>query len=311
VTLRVGEQFARSRLPVDVLGRPAGLLCRCALRRDEATDYLPGRLRTRHTNDVDLPPPSLDSVALPLRIAGLHKRFGDNVALNDLSIAVPHGACYGLVGPNGSGKSTTMRTVVGLSRPDSGIVEVCGIRTDQDIIGVRRVMGVMLDPLQLFDRLSAREFVATIGELRQLEPDVVRARSDEMFDVLEITNDADRPIAGYSHGMRKKTALIAALLHRPRLVMLDEPFEGVDPVSTRTMRSMLDRFRRGGGTVLLSTHVMDVVERVCDHIGVIRDGRIVVAGPIDEIRAGRSLEDAFIDAVGAIEANTANLDWLG
>jgi len=260
---------------------------------------------------VDLPPPSLDSVPLPLRIAGLNKRFGDKVALNDLSINVPHGACYGLVGPNGSGKSTTMRTVVGLSRADSGTVEVCGIRTDQDIIGVRRMMGVMLDPLQLFDRLTAREFVATIGELRQLEPDVVRARSDEMFDVLEITDDADRPIAGYSHGMRKKTALITALLHRPRLVMLDEPFEGVDPVSTRTMRSMLDRFRAGGGTVLLSTHVMDVVERVCDHIGVIRDGQIVVSGSIDDVRAGRSLEDAFIDAVGADDASTAGLDWLG
>ncbi len=260
---------------------------------------------------MDLPPPSIEPVALPLRIAGLNKRFGDKVALNDLSIAVPHGACYGLVGPNGSGKSTTMRTVVGLSRQDSGTVEVCGIRTDEDIIGVRRVMGVMLDPLQLFDRLSAREFVATIGELRQLEADVVQARSDEMFDVLEISQDADRPIAGYSHGMRKKTALIAALIHRPRLVMLDEPFEGVDPVSTRTMRSMLDRFRAGGGTVLLSTHVMDVVERVCDHIGVIRDGQIIVAGPIDVIRAGRSLEDAFIDAVGANDANIADLNWLG
>ncbi len=265
----------------------------------------------RHNEGVDLPPPSLESVESPLRITDLHKRFGDKVALNGLTMNVPHGACYGLVGPNGSGKSTTMRTVVGLARQDQGVIEVCGIRTDQDIIGVRRLMGVMLDPLQLFDRLSAREFVATIGELRQLDAEVVRARSDEMFEVLDIVHDADRPIAGYSHGMRKKTALISALLHRPRLVMLDEPFEGVDPVSTRTMRAMLDRFRAGGGTVLLSTHVMDVVERVCDHIGVIRDGRIVVAGPIDEIRAGRSLEDAFIDAVGATDTSVADLSWLG
>lgn len=260
---------------------------------------------------VDLPPPSLESAPVPLRITGLSKRFGDKVALDDLSIVVPHGACYGLVGPNGSGKSTTMRTVVGLARPDSGTIEVCGVRADQDIIGVRRLMGVMLDPLQIFDRLSAREFVSTIGELRQLDPEVVRSRSDEMFRVLEIDSDANRPIAGYSHGMRKKTALIAALLHRPRLVMLDEPFEGVDPVSTRTMRAMLDRFRAGGGTVILSTHVMDVVERVCDHIGVIRHGRIVAAGPIEQIRAGRSLEDAFIDAVGATETGHADLDWLG
>jgi ABC-2 type transport system ATP-binding protein len=260
---------------------------------------------------VELPPPTLESIAAPLRITGLTKHFGDRRALDELTLTVPHGACYGLVGPNGSGKSTTMRTVVGLARPDSGTVEVCGIRTDQDIIGVRRVMGVMLDPLQIFDRLTAREFVATIGELRQLDADVVADRSAEMFTVLEIADDADRPIASYSHGMRKKTALIAALLHRPRLIMLDEPFEGVDPVSTRTMRAMLDTFRAGGGTVILSTHVMDVVERVCTHIGVIRAGRIVASGPIEEIRDGRSLEDAFIKAVGAEEASTATLVWLG
>jgi ABC-2 type transport system ATP-binding protein len=204
-----------------------------------------------------------------------------------------------------------MRTVVGLARADRGTIEVCGVRTDIDIIGVRRAIGVMLDPLQLFDRLSAREFISTIGELRGIDDQVVAARSAEMFDVLEIDEDADRPIAEYSHGMRKKTALIAALIHRPRLVMLDEPFEGVDPLSTRTMREMLDRFRSGGGTIILSTHVMDVVERVCDHIGVIRNGRIVVAGPIDEVRAGRRLEDAFIDAVGGHGARTAALDWLG
>ena len=257
---------------------------------------------------MDLPPPTLQSVASPLRIVGLTKRFGDKVALDELTLTIPHGACYGLVGPNGSGKSTTMRTVVGLARADSGTIEVCGVRTDIDIIGARRTMGVMLDPLQLFDRLSAREFISTIGALRRLDVDVVAARSAEMFDVLEIDDDADRPIAGYSHGMRKKTALIAALIHRPRLVLLDEPFEGVDPVSTRTMRLMLDRFRSGGGTVVLSTHVMDVVERVCDHIGVIRGGRIVVSGPIDDVRAGRRLEDAFIDAVGATRARGAELD---
>ena len=263
---------------------------------------------------MELPPPTPSSAAgitPPLRIIGLTKRFGDQIALDGLTFTVPHGACYGLVGPNGSGKSTTMRTVVGLARPDAGSVEVCGVRTDVDIIAVRRAMGVMLDPLQLFERLTAREFVATIGELRGLDSDTVRQRSDEMFDVLEITDDADRAIAGYSHGMRKKTALIAALMHRPRLVMLDEPFEGVDPVSTRTMRTMLDRFRAGGGSILLSTHVMDVVERVCDHIAVIRGGRIVVSGPIGDIRQGRSLEDAFIDAVGARTEDAALLDWLG
>ena len=247
----------------------------------------------------------------PLRIVDLCKRFGGTVALDHLDLEVPPGSCYGLLGPNGSGKSTTMRVVVGLVRPDHGVVEVCGVRTDHDIIAVRRSVGVMLDPLRMFDRLSARELVDTLAAVRSLDLDVARSRADGLFAALEMDDDADRPIAGYSHGMRKKTALVAALVHRPRLVVLDEPFEGVDPVSTRTMRSMLDRFRAGGGTVVLSTHVMDVVERVCDHVGVIRSGRIVLAGPIADVRAGRSLEDAFIDAVGAGRQAHAELDWMG
>lgn len=288
----------------------------------------------RQTGAVDLPPPRLNgppdaasraptspltgplagSLAAPLadsplRIHGLTKSYGATRAIDGLTFEVPLGACYGLVGPNGSGKSTTMRAVVGLVRPDAGTIEVCGV-TD-DILAVRRSMGVMLDPLQLFDRLTAWEYVATIGQLRELDTDTIEHRSTELFSVLDILDDADRPIAGYSHGMRKKTALAAALLARPRLVMLDEPFEGVDPVSTRAMRSMLDRFRSGGGTVVLSTHVMDIVERVCDHVGVIHRGRMVASGPIDELRNGRRLEDAFIDVVGASDVDADALEWLG
>ena len=250
------------------------------------------------------------SDAVTLRIVGLRKSFGSKVAIDDLTFDVPTGACYGLVGPNGSGKSTTMRSVVGLVRPDAGHIEVCGVSVADDVRATRRAMGVMLDPLQLFDRLTAWEFVETIGQLRELDADIVQVRTAELFDVLALGDDARRPIAEYSHGMRKKTALAAAMLARPRLVMLDEPFEGVDPVSTRVMRSMLDRFRAGGGTVLLSTHVMDIVERVCDHVGVIDHGRIVASGPIDELRAGRRLEDAFIDVVGGSDIDERALDWL-
>ena len=255
---------------------------------------------------MQLPPP----VPSPLRIHGLTKRFGSTTAIDGLTLEVPQGACYGLVGPNGSGKSTTMRAVVGLVRPDAGTIEVCGVRVDEDALTTRRAMGVMLDPLQLFDRLTAWEFVETIGALRDLDVDIARTRAAELFGVLDLLDDADRPIAGYSHGMRKKTALAAALLARPRVVMLDEPFEGVDPVSTRTMRLMLDRFRSGGGTVVLSTHVMDIVERVCDHVGVIHRGRLVASGPIDRLRDGRRLEDAFIDVVGASDVDDDALGWL-
>jgi ABC-2 type transport system ATP-binding protein len=269
---------------------------------------------TTSTDASSLPAPTFSGLAhhdIPLRIRGLTKSYGTTQALNELSLDVPLGACYGLVGPNGSGKSTTMRAVVGLVRPDAGTIEVCGARVDKDVMATRQAMGVMLDPLQLFDRLSAWEFVDTIGSLRGLDADTVQTRSAELFTVLDLTDDADRPIAGYSHGMRKKTALVAALLARPRLLMLDEPFEGVDPVSTRAMRRMLDQFRAGGGTVVLSTHVMDIVERVCDEIGVIHHGRLVASGPIDELRAGRRLEDAFIDVVGAPDVSDSTLGWLG
>jgi ABC-2 type transport system ATP-binding protein len=252
------------------------------------------------------PPPEL----APLRILGLSKRFGDTVALDHLSLSVPRGSCFGLVGPNGSGKSTTLRSVVGLVRPDGGLVEVCGIDVSTDVVAARGEMGVVLDPLQLFDRLSARELLSTLGEIRGLDPALVAERADELFAVLQLTDDADRHIAGYSHGMRKKTALAAALLHRPRLLLLDEPFEGVDPVSARTMRAMLDRFRSGGGTVVLSSHVMDLVERLCDYVAVIHRGRVVASGPTEALRAGRRLEDAFIDVVGAGTVDEEALAWL-
>jgi ABC-2 type transport system ATP-binding protein len=256
---------------------------------------------------MSFPPP----VTFPLRIRGLTKWFGETLALNQLTLDVPAGSCFGLVGPNGSGKSTTLRSVIGLVRYDSGVIEVCGHDLASDLQLARSTTGVVLDPLQLFERLTAREFLGTLGELRGLDRDLVAERSAQLLHTLQLTGDADRQIAGYSHGMRKKTSLAAALLHRPRLLLLDEPFEGVDPVSARAMRSMLDRFRAGGGTVVLSSHVMDLVERLCDHIGVIHHGQVVASGPTDELRDGRRLEDAFIDVVGATDVDDQSLIWLG
>ncbi len=256
---------------------------------------------------MSLPPPA----AMPLRIAGLTKWFGETLALDALTLDVPAGSCFGLVGPNGSGKSTTLRSVIGLMRPDGGSIQVCGHDISTELQLARTKIGVVLDPLQLFERLTAREFLTTMGELRQLDPDLVSERSSQLFDTLQLTVDADRQIAGFSHGMRKKTALAAAVLHRPRLLLLDEPFEGVDPVSARTMRSMLDRFRAGGGTVVFSSHVMDLVERLCDHVAVMHHGRVVASGRTEDLRNGRRLEEAFIDVVGASEVDDDALSWLG
>jgi ABC-2 type transport system ATP-binding protein len=254
-----------------------------------------------------LPPP----VTPPLAIAGLTKWFGSTLALDQLTLDVPAGSCFGLVGPNGSGKSTTLRSVIGLVRTDAGSIRVCGHDIAHELQAARASMGVVLDPLQLFERLTAREFLMTMGELRGMERDVAAERAEQLFATLQLSDDASRQIAGYSHGMRKKTALAAALLHRPRLLLLDEPFEGVDPVSARAMRAMLDRFRVGGGTVVFSSHVMDLVERLCDHVAVIHHGRVVARGPIDALRDGRRLEDAFIDVVGGSESDPDALAWLG
>jgi ABC-2 type transport system ATP-binding protein len=256
---------------------------------------------------MSFPPPVVE----PLRIRGLTKWFGSHQALDALDLDVPAGSCFGLVGPNGSGKSTTLRSVVGLVRPDAGSIAVCGVDVATDLRRARATMGVVLDPLQLFERLTAREFLSTMGELRGLDTGLVAERSEQLFATLALADDADRQIAGYSHGMRKKTALASAVLHRPRLLLLDEPFEGVDPVSARTMRAMLDRFRAGGGTVVFSSHVMDLVERLCDHVGVIHEGKVVASGPTDALRGGRRLEEAFIDVVGASDIDDEALAWLG
>lgn len=256
---------------------------------------------------MSLPPP----VAFPLRIHGLTKWFGETLALDALTLDVPTGSCFGLVGPNGSGKSTTLRSVIGLVRIDHGTIQVCGHDVATDVRAARSSIGVVLDPLQLFERLTASEFLRTMGELRGLDRDVVTERSIQLLSTLQLADDADRQIAGYSHGMRKKTSLAAALLHRPRLLLLDEPFEGVDPVSARTMRSMLDRFRAGGGTVVFSSHVMDLVERLCDHTAVVHRGRVVASGATDDLRDGRRLEDAFIDVIGGTDVDDASLAWLG
>jgi ABC-2 type transport system ATP-binding protein len=248
---------------------------------------------------------------MPLRIAGLTKWFDQTLALDALTLEVPTGSCFGLVGPNGSGKSTTLRSVIGLVRPDSGTIQVCGHNIAHELQAARSKIGVVLDPLQLFERLTASEFLTTVGELRQLDPQLVIERRVQLFDTLQLSDDADRQIAGYSHGMRKKTALAAAVLHRPRLLLLDEPFEGVDPVSARTMRAMLDRFRAGGGTVVFSSHVMDLVERLCDFVAVIHQGRVVASGRTEVLRDGRRLEEAFIDVVGASEVDHEALAWLG
>jgi ABC-2 type transport system ATP-binding protein len=245
-----------------------------------------------------------------LAVRGLTKSFGGRPAVAGLDLDVPTGSFCGLVGPNGSGKTTTLRMAAGLQRPDGGQVWVCGHDTWAEPVAVRRLLGVVPDPLHLFNRLTANELLGHLGELRGMDRAQVRSRSDELLSVLGLTEAASEQIGGYSHGMRKKTAMAAALLHRPPLLLLDEPFEGVDPVSAVTIRDLLDRYRRSGGTVVFSSHVMDLVERFCDHVAVMAHGRLLAVGPTDQVRAGGRLEDAFISMVGAEKVGDDQLGWL-
>lgn len=260
------------------------------------------------SSDPPLPEPLPNWPAVAAR--GLHRRFGDHVAVGSLDLDIPRGSFCGLVGPNGSGKTTTLRMVAGLLRPTAGQVWVCGHDTWVDTLAVRRLLGVVPDPLNLFDRLSARELLAHLGRLRGLDPAEVRSRSEQLLTVMDLQGAADDQIGGYSHGMRKKTAIASALLHRPAVLLLDEPFEGVDPVSAVAVRSMLDRYRAAGGTVVFSSHAMDLVDRMCDHVAVMARGSLLASGPIETLRGGGRLEDAFISMIGAPSVDPADLAWL-
>jgi ABC-2 type transport system ATP-binding protein len=242
-------------------------------------------------------------------IQGLVKSFGDKVAVNKLDLEVPRGTFFGLVGPNGAGKSTTLKIATGLLRPDAGRAVVDGIDVWTDPIAVKARIGVVPEDLRLFERLTGRELLHYVGLLRGLDRAEASRRADELLRFLDLEEAANRLVIDYSAGMRKKAALGAAVLHRPSVLFLDEPFESVDPLSVRLLRELLEQLVAGGATVVFSSHVMEVVERLCDVIAVVHRGEVVAAGPRDELCGGRRLEDVFVDAVGA-RPQQADLGWL-
>jgi ABC-2 type transport system ATP-binding protein len=243
---------------------------------------------------------------------GLHKTFGDKVAVAHLDLEVPPGSFFGLVGPNGAGKTTTLRMITGLLRPERGKAWIDGVDVWRDPAEAKRRAGVLPEDLVLFDRLTGRQLLTYTGLLHGLDESVVAERTGSLLDVFGLQADAGKLVVDYSQGMRKKVALAAALLHAPRVLFLDEPFESVDPVSARTIRGVLERHLSGGGTVVFSSHVMELVERLCDRVGVVHDGRLVAAGSLEAIRGDGSLEDAFVELVGgSLDDRGAELRWLG
>jgi ABC-2 type transport system ATP-binding protein len=243
-------------------------------------------------------------------LTGLTKTFGTFRAVDGLDLTVRAGTFHGMVGPNGAGKSTTLGMTVGLIAPDAGTVRLLGydLATDRD--RARALLGVLPDGLALPERLTGAELLRYTAGLRRLDPAVAAARAADLIAVLGLDKAAGTPLADCSTGTRKKVGLAQALIHAPRLLVLDEPFEAVDPVSAAAIRVVLQRFVAAGGTCVLSTHSMLLVERLCDDVTVVHRGRVVAAGPVAAVAAGQPLEETFIDLVGAEIAGGPELGWL-
>ena len=242
---------------------------------------------------------------------GLVKRFNGRPVVHELSLTVPQGTLYGLVGPNGAGKTTSLLMATGLLRPDLGTARVLGVDVWADTSRAKALMGVAPDGLRLFEQLSGRELLEYVGALRRMPRQVTAARAAELLAVLDLTADANVVVADYSAGMAKKIGLACALIHAPRLLVLDEPFEAVDPVSGQVIRTILRRYVESGGTVVMSSHVMELVAELCDQVAVIVGGRVLASGPVAELAAGRSLHDRFLELVGASDVGAEGLAWLG
>ena len=254
-------------------------------------------------------PPSAGGAAIAVH--ALRKSFGPKEAVAGIDLTIRAGSLAGLVGPNGAGKTTSLSMMTGLLRPDGGQIVVNGLDVWEDPVVAKAIMGVVPSEVRLFDRLSGAEMLEYAARLRGLAAGEAQSRAAQLLEVLDLKTESRRLVADYSTGMRKKTALGCALIHNPAVLFLDEPLEGVDPVSADVIRRLLTRFVSSGSTVLFSSHVMELVEQVCDHVSIIDKGRIVATGTIDQVRGGKTLQQAFIDLVGPHATGEEGLSWLG
>ena len=249
-----------------------------------------------------------------IAILGLTRTFGKKIAVNGLTLAVRRGEFFCFLGPNGAGKSTTIKMLVGLLRPTAGKAWVGGVDVWRDPIRAKLQMGVLPEQLNLYDRLSGRELIQFAGRLYNLPRDEVARRTELLLNVLMLGDDADKLVIDYSVGMRKKVALASALIHRPAVLFLDEPFEGIDPVSSRVIADILRDLTNSGTTIFFSSHILAVVERLCTRVGIVKQGQLIAEGTLADLRqragaSGGSLEDVFLDLVGA-NTREGGLEWL-
>src|SRR5215813_11860937 len=225
-------------------------------------------------------------MSLALETTALRKTFGELTAVDGIDLAVPRGSFYGFLGPNGAGKSTTIKCLTGLLKPTAGEFRILDLDPTKEPVAVKKKIGVMPEDLALFDRLTGSETLTFVGQVHGLDAASLRTRSAQLLDLMDLRQAAGDLVADYSHGMRKKISLAAALLPAPRLLFLDEPFEGIDAIASRQIKDLLATFVKNGGTVFLTTHVLEIVERLCDHIGIIQRGRMVAQGSMAELHAG-------------------------
>jgi ABC-2 type transport system ATP-binding protein len=246
----------------------------------------------------------IETVATPaLAIRGLTKCF-EQPAVDDLSLTIKAGEFYALLGPNGAGKTTTLRMVAGLLDPDVGTIEICGIDARKDPVAAKRVLAWVPDEPMIYDKLTPLEYLAFVAGLWSMDGQVARAKADQLIDVFGLSNKANERCQGFSKGMRQKVALAGALIHAPRLIILDEPLTGLDAGSARQVKSVLRHLVAQGVTVIMTTHILEVAERMADRIGVIDKGKLIAEGTLEDLRAfsrerNASLEEIFLELVGA------------
>src|SRR3989449_5886894 len=251
----------------------------------------------------------MDSSSPAIEVRDLRKVYGNKPAVDGLSLRVRRGCFFGFLGPNGAGKSTTIRMLTGLIPPNSGSIELLGMPMPAAGLEIKKRIGLVPDESLLFDRLTGAEFLEFVGRMYGLTRVVAKERAGELLDLFEL-HEPRKLIAEYSKGMRKRIAMAASLIHRPELFLMDEPFEGVDAVGARLMKDILIDQVRHGATIFLTSHVLGVVERLCDRYAIIHEGKIVREGSMQELRAGsETLEDVFVRVVGA-ERAFERLDWL-
>ena len=234
--------------------------------------------------------------------------------MDGLDLRVEAGAFFGFLGPNGAGKSTTIKILTGMVLPTSGNAAILGHDVVDDAVAAKQITGVVSEDGALFERLTGAEYLEFVGRMYGMERPTIRERSDELLDLMGLANDRAKLIVDYSHGMRKKLSFAASLIHNPKVIFLDEPFEGIDAVTSRLIKSILDQLRQVGVTIFLTSHILEIVEKLCSDIAIINHGRVVARGTLDELRTrvggGGSLEELFLDLVGRGAGEDHRLSWL-